>query len=137
MTDIAGLVRAVYAALAAGEDAVLRGLLAPGFAATFSEGLPAGLGGVRSGPDAAIKDGWWQIGRLFAIRAEPQQWFEADGGSRLVVIGVYRGRARATGRALEADFAHLWEAEDDRLTALRQITDSALWTAALEEERSQ
>lgn len=136
MTDIAGLVRAVYPALAAGDEAALRELLAPGFTATFCEGLPAGLGGVRRGPDAAIAEGWWQIGRLFAIRAEPQQWFEADNGSGLVVVGVYRGRARATGRALEADFAHLWEAEDDRLTALRQITDSALWAAALE-ERSQ
>jgi len=49
------------------------------------------------------------------------------------VLGDYRGRARRTGRELDAPFAHLWTSDGDRLCSLRQYTDTALWCAALQE----
>jgi ketosteroid isomerase-like protein len=120
------LVERLYAALAAGDEPALRALLADDFHQTISAGMPLGLGGVRVGPDAAIREGWWAIGAAFRVLAEPEQWL-AVGEDRLVVTGTYRGTARATRLPVEAAFAHIWTAAGGRLTRLEQITDTARW----------
>lgn len=124
---IVGLVRRLYAALAAGDEAALRELLAPGFEGRLAAGMPDDLGGVRSGPDAMIHDGWWAIGRRFAVLAEPERWIVGDGGDSLTVLGTYRGRAREDDRPVEAAFAHVFRRDGDRLVALEQVTDTARW----------
>jgi 2-(1,2-epoxy-1,2-dihydrophenyl)acetyl-CoA isomerase len=125
-TAVRPLVERLYAALAAGDEAALRELLADDFHQTLSAGMPLGLGGVRVGPDAAIRDGWWAIGAAFRVLAEPEQWLVA-GADRLVVTGTYRGTARATRLPVEARFAHVWTAAGGRLTCLEQITDTVRW----------
>jgi ketosteroid isomerase-like protein len=126
MLTVRDLVGALYGALAAGDgDAVLE-LLDPAFEATFTEGLPFGIGGTHSGALAARRDGWWAIGRAFDLRAEPDEWIECVDG-RLLVTGRYVGCARASGASVDAAFAHLWSARDSRLTRLWQLTDSAQW----------
>jgi ketosteroid isomerase-like protein len=127
MLTIEQLVRAVYTALAAGDRPALMSLLHPDFEATFTDGLPFGIGGAHHGAEATIRDGWWTIGRNFAIRAKPAEWIHCADG-RLLVLGRYIGHARKTGNLVDASFAHLWTATDGRLTAIRQITDSARWT---------
>src|SRR2546429_9077261 len=126
------LVRRVYRALAAGDADALSDLLDPEFEGHFADGLPLGIGGVHRGAAAAVRDGWWAIGRAFDVRAETEEWIPTADG-RLLVLGVYRGSARSTRQPVEASFAHLWTARDGRLTALRQLTDTARWIAALEE----
>jgi ketosteroid isomerase-like protein len=126
MLTIRELVSAVYPALAAGDRDALGELLDPAFEAAFTEGLPFGIGGTRRGAQAAQRDGWWAIGRAFDLRAEPAEWIDCTDG-RLLVIGRYTGRARASGAAVDAEFAHLWTAHGGRLTRLWQLTDSARW----------
>jgi ketosteroid isomerase-like protein len=124
------LVERLYAALGAGDAAGVERLLSADFVGRFAEGLPAG-GGEHAGPAAAREDGWWAIGRRFAARAEPEEWISCEGG-RLLVRGRYRGRARGPGGgALDAAFMHLWTIRDGKLVALEQLTDTALWVAAL------
>ena len=130
MLKIEELVRAVYRVLAGGDGDAVAELLHPDFEGTFTEGLPFGIGGVHHGAEATIRDGWWAIGRAFAIRAEPAEWIECADG-RLLVVGRYVGCARATGLPVDSAFAHLWTARDGRLTGIRQVTDSALWVQAL------
>jgi steroid delta-isomerase-like uncharacterized protein len=128
--DAQALVRRVYAALRTGDAPALREVLAADFEGVFADGLPHELGGTRRGPDAAITEGWWAIGRHFRVFAEPQRWIAGESG-RLLVTGRYRGTARAGGGEVDADFAHLWTARDGRLVALHQFTDTARWAAAL------
>ncbi|HEY2703578.1 MAG TPA: nuclear transport factor 2 family protein [Candidatus Dormibacteraeota bacterium] len=132
MTAIRDLVRGVYAALAEGDAAALGVLLDPGFEAEVSEGMPLGCGGRRTGAEAMIRDTWWAIGRTYRVRPEAREWIACEDG-RLVVLGRYLGRCRSTGQPLDAAFAHLWTAGDGRLTGLMQVTDTALWAAALEQ----
>jgi uncharacterized protein len=61
---------------------------------------------------------------------EVDELFAADG--RVVTTGRYRGTFRATGRELEAEFCHLWRAEDDRIVRFRQLTDTAAFLLATE-----
>ncbi|SEG82912.1 hypothetical protein SAMN04489712_115105 [Thermomonospora echinospora] len=49
----------------------------------------------------------------------------------IVVTGHYRGTARATGRAYEAEFVHLWRVTDGRISWLHQYTDTVRWHQAL------
>jgi 2-(1,2-epoxy-1,2-dihydrophenyl)acetyl-CoA isomerase len=125
------LVRGVYTALAAGDATALGELLDPGFEAEVAAGMPLGLGGRRRGPEAMIRDTWWPIGRAYSLRVEPAEWIPCEDG-RLLVLGHYRGRARASARSVDAAFVHLWTARDGRVVALRHLTDTALWADALE-----
>lgn len=126
--------RRLYAALAAGDAAAIEELLAADFDGELAEGMPFGLGGPKRGAVAMRDDGWWPLGRAFAARAEPAEWIPCADG-RLLVIGRYRGRARAGGGALDAAFAHLWSARGGRLTALRHFTDTARWVEAASDSR--
>jgi 2-(1,2-epoxy-1,2-dihydrophenyl)acetyl-CoA isomerase len=128
---IAALVRALYDALERGDGEAIEGLLDPAFEGQLADGLPLGLGGKRVGPVAMREQGWWAIGRAFAVRAEPHEWIECADG-RLLVLGRYAGHARSTGHPLDAAFAHVWSARDGRLTELMQLTDTALWARALD-----
>ncbi len=124
------LVRRLYDALAAGDEAGVRAVLSSDFEQSLQAGLPFGVGGRRSGPDAAIREGWWALGKHFAVRAEPERW-SADGGGRLTVEGRYRGAARSTRRPIDTPFSHQWTESEGRLSALEQRTDATAWTAAL------
>jgi 2-(1,2-epoxy-1,2-dihydrophenyl)acetyl-CoA isomerase len=130
VSEIEDLARRLYAALGAGDAAAIDELLAPDFDGHLADGMPLGLGGVKRGAGAMRDEGWWAIGRAFAARAEPDEWIRCADG-RLLVLGRYRGRARTSGGALDAAFAHLWTAAGGRLTALRHFTDTARWTDAL------
>jgi 2-(1,2-epoxy-1,2-dihydrophenyl)acetyl-CoA isomerase len=128
--ELEPLVRQLYAALAAGDRAALLALLAPEFHAHFAPGLPFGVGGDHDGAEAAITDGWWELGRRYRMRAEPEEWIPVGDG-RLIVRGTYRGSARATGTDVKAEFIHVWGGADGRLTSVRQLTDTVQWTQAL------
>jgi ketosteroid isomerase-like protein len=127
------LVAAMYPALAIGDAATIRELIDPGFVGEIAEGMPLGLGGLREGADEMLERGWWAIGRVFRVRAEPREWIPCADG-RLLVRGRYLGSARSTGAALDAEFTHVWSAREGRLTRICQLTDTALWHAALDYE---
>jgi 2-(1,2-epoxy-1,2-dihydrophenyl)acetyl-CoA isomerase len=131
VSSITDLVAALYPALAKGDRDTIERLVAPDFEATLTAGLPGGVGGVHRGRDDMIDNGWWALGRLFRVRAEPCQWMVCPDG-RLLVVGRYLGSGRASGAPLDAAFVHLWSAEDGRLTGLWQLTDSARFVEALE-----
>lgn len=120
------LVQAVYAALGAGDAAAIEAALAPDFVGHVADGMPVG-GGRHDGPAAMRGDGWWAIGREFAVLAQPDEFIACADG-RLLVTGRYRGTRRSDGHEVDAAFTHLWTARDGRLTELHQVTDTARWT---------
>jgi ketosteroid isomerase-like protein len=125
------LVRSVYAALAAGDRGRLGELLAEDFEAELPQGMPLGAGGRRRGADEMIDRTWWVLGRAFEVAVHASTWIPCAGG-RLLVLGRYRGRARAGGAQLDAALAHLWSARGGRITHLWHLSDTAAWNAALQ-----
>ncbi|MGV0795408.1 enoyl-CoA hydratase-related protein [Mycolicibacterium elephantis] len=122
----------LYAALAAGDREALNTLLHPDFVGHAAEGLPLGMGGEHNGPEAMQQNLWWRIGEHFRMRADARQ-FESLGDGSLMVSGRYVGKARRTGKPLDAEFIHVIDfAADGRISGLRQLTDTAAWHAALE-----
>ncbi len=61
---------------------------------------------------------------------DPEEFIQA--GSTVVVLGTWRGRVKATGRQVEARFAHIWQCREGRLASCRNYVDSAKLLAALE-----
>lgn len=121
----------LYRALAAGDGPAVAAVLSDDFVGQGAAGLPLGLGREYVGPRSMIDDFWWGIGRAFDLRAEPSE-MAALGADRVEVSGWYRGSARRTGRPLEAAFVHTVTFDDaGRISALRQLTDTAAWVAAI------
>jgi uncharacterized protein len=54
--------------------------------------------------------------------AAPEEYLDA--GDAVIVLGRYRGTCKATGRALDAQMAHVWRVEGGRATRFQQYTDT-------------
>jgi len=121
----------LYDALRAGDRDVLGRLLSPDFVGHATEGLPLSMGGEHVGPEAMQRDLWWRIGRNYVAEARPDEMRALVDGA-LLVRGRYRGRGRASGAELDAEFMHLLTFDHGgRINSLRQLTDSAAWLRAL------
>jgi ketosteroid isomerase-like protein len=124
------LCSALYDALGRGDIPGLEALLDPGFQARLTPGLPWGLGEKPiDGPEAMIVDGWGVVARELDVRDVPERSWVVD--DVVVVVGVYRGKARRTDRAMEAWFVHIWRIRTARFVELKQVTDTAAWWNAI------
>jgi ketosteroid isomerase-like protein len=133
MTDSApdvAVVARFYEALAVADAAALLTLLHPSFVGITSPGLPDGWGEVYDSAQKMLRDCWGRIFAKLVVRPEPREYLRAEDG-RIVVVGKYVGRARGTGRMLDAQFVHFLRLKDDRILELEQITDTARWRDAL------
>lgn len=130
-SDPLALVEALYSALRHGDVPALRSLLDPGFTGRLTPGLPWSLGRRPiEGAEAMLRDGWGVVAREFELGAFPEESFVVD--DVVVVRGTYRGRARTSGRPIDAWFVHIWRVRSSRFVELRQVTDSAVWWSSLE-----
>lgn len=128
--DPLSLTEDLYAALRQGDLPSLLSLLAPGFSARLTPGLPWGLGERRiQGADAMVRDGWGVVAREMDLVAVPEESYVVD--DVVVVQGEYRGHVRRTGRPIEAWFVHIWRVRGAKLVDLRQVTDTAAWRDAI------
>ncbi len=55
-----------------------------------------------------------------------------DAGDRVVAMGAYSGRAKATGKPFVARFTHCWTVDGGTIVRLQQCADTAQLSKALE-----
>jgi len=60
---------------------------------------------------------------------EPSEFFET--ADRVIAIGTYSVRAKATGKSFEARFAHVWTMRDGVVARLQQCADTVQLAKAL------
>jgi ketosteroid isomerase-like protein len=53
-----------------------------------------------------------------------------DGGDTVVVEGRYRGKMKATGTPVDAQFAHVWQFRGGKVVRFQQYTDTLQWARA-------
>jgi uncharacterized protein len=63
---------------------------------------------------------------------EPAEIFEA--GDRVIGLGLYSARAKATGRTFKARFAHVWTMRDGVIVRLQQCADTVQLAKALRQD---
>jgi ketosteroid isomerase-like protein len=71
--------------------------------------------------------------RLFADfedwHTEPNEFFQVE--NRVIPLGTYSARAKATGRTFQARFAHVWTIRDGVIVRLQHCADTAQIAKAL------
>ncbi|MGB3354791.1 MAG: nuclear transport factor 2 family protein [Mycobacterium sp.] len=126
MTTPTEVAQRFYRALAESDGQALFDLLTDDFEGVVSKGMPHGVGGEYHGRVAMISAVWGRIDSVYDVEVEPAEFLAT--GDRVVVLGAYRGSARAGDTAVDAAFAHIITVKNDRITALHQITDTVRWT---------
>ena len=117
-----------YAASARGDVAAMMADMAPDVAWTEMAGFPCA--GTWVGPEEVVRN-------VFAVLARDWDGYRftleqlIDGGEQVVGIGHYSGRCRATGKALHARVAHVWQLTQGRVVAFEQFTDTLLVARAM------
>jgi ketosteroid isomerase-like protein len=130
--DIA-YIREGYRLFAEGDPAFLE-RYEPDATLVFPESLPKG--GTYGSPLEALEF-WNNIGELFEdAHPEPEEFIRD--GDRLVVLGRFHGRARATGAQVAIRFAHVFGLTDaqgplsgHRYSSFELIADTAAVVSAL------
>lgn len=54
-----------------------------------------------------------------------------DAGDRVIALGYYSGTYKKTGRAVHAQFAHVWTLRDGKVVKFEQYTDTAQFAGAV------
>jgi uncharacterized protein len=117
------LVRAIYNAFAVGDvPGVLAGM-SPDIVwneaenSLYADRNPyVGPESIRTGIFARLDAEW----DGFAV--EPEEYLDA--GDKVVVLGRYRAGFKATGKAMDAQFAHVWSVRDGEAARMRQYIDT-------------
>jgi len=122
------LIRPTYEGPPAETQKALRAALAADVVWTEAAGFP--YAGIYVGPDAVFD-------RVFRRLAEEWIGYRADvhtylaDGDRVAAFGTYSGTYKATGKAMSASFAHLYEIREGRIVRMTQVVDSAIVNQAL------
>ena len=121
MTAAGDVVRALYTAFGAGDEAALRRVLHPDVHWDQCEGFPGGARrrGIEDVLEGVVR-GNKSLWKGFAAPVEEI----LELGPDVVALGHYEGTHSGTGRAMRALFAHVYRVEDGRIVRFRQIADT-------------
>ena len=129
MSDV-DIVRRSYDAFARHDLDGVMGDMHPEIEWNQAQGLPHG--GVYHGLEEVkrnifdpLDEEWWD-----GFTADPEEFLAA--GGQVVVVGRYRGIAKATRKHLDVPFVHIWTLDGTKAIRFRQYLDTAGWLAALE-----
>jgi uncharacterized protein len=114
----------MYAAFAKGDVPTVLGAMDPKIEWSEAEGVIYDVGKPFVGPDAVVQGVFARIPQDFDdFSVTPSNYI--DGGDTVVVEARYRGTAKATGKPLDAQVAHVFEFRDGKVIRFQQYTDTA------------
>ena len=122
------MVEQLYEAFGRGDVAAVLGKFDSAIEWTSAEG--SFYPGTFIGPDAVLQTVFARIGGEWdGFRVAPTEYLDA--GDSIVALGRYTGSYRATGKSMDAAFAHVWGVRDGRIVRFRQYVDSRKMAEAL------
>jgi ketosteroid isomerase-like protein len=102
--------------------------LAPDAEWTEAEGFPCA--GTYVGPDAIVAGVFRRLAtEWIGYRANVHTFLED--GDRVAASGVYPGTYKATGKSMEASFAHLYELRNGKFARMTRYVDTHMVRKAL------
>jgi hypothetical protein len=117
------LVQDAYAAFGRGDIPALLALLDPGVEWTAIVGSRIPTSGTRHGRDG-VKEFFQQLGASIDFeRFEPREFIAQ--GDKVVTLGHYTGRSKATGRSFDSDWVMVFTVRNGLLTRFMEFADSA------------
>jgi ketosteroid isomerase-like protein len=116
-------IRAIYDAFAAGDIPGVVGRMSPDMVWNEAENFPYADGNPYRGAEAILSGVFGRLGAEWdGFAALPEEFLDA--GDTVVVLGRYRGTCKATGRAMDAQLAHVWRVADGKAARFQQYTDT-------------
>jgi ketosteroid isomerase-like protein len=124
------VVQGLYDGFAAGDVGAVLGAMRPDVVWNEAENFPYADGNPYVGPQA-IAEGVFArcIGEWdgFTVRVDEI----LDAGDTVVALGRYTGTCKATGKAMNAQLAHVWRVADGKIVRFQQYTDTLQVTEAM------
>ncbi len=122
-------IKGLYDAFGRGDVPAVLGAFDPQIQWREAEGFIYAEGNPYTGPQAVAEGVFGRIvGDVEGFAVHPERFI--DGGDTVVVEGRYRGTWKATGAAIDAQFAHVWQLRDGTVVRFRQYTDTLQWNRA-------
>ena len=122
------IIRATYEGASEDNGRNLLAVLAPDAEWTEADGFP--YAGTYIGPQAIFDGVFKRLGSEWTgYRAEVHTYLED--GAQVAAFGVYSGTYSATGKEMQAPFAHLYHLKDGKIVRMHQYVDTILVASAL------
>ena len=117
------LIQGLYAAFKAGDVPDVLARMSPDIVWNEAENFPYADGNPYCGPEAILTGVFARLGTEWdGFAAVPAEILDA--GDSVVSLGRYQGTYKATGRTLDAQFAHVFRVADRRVVSFQQYTDT-------------
>ena len=117
------VIRNLYAAFAKGDVPGVLGAMAADMEWREADHFLYADGNPYVGPNAILNGVFMRLVTEWnGFAATPQQFHDA--GDTVIVTGRYTGVYKATGKALDAQFAHVWTLQQGKATHFQQYTDT-------------
>jgi ketosteroid isomerase-like protein len=115
------VIRGTYEGSSEDNGRNLLAALAPDAAWTEAEGFP--YAGTYVGADAIVAGVFRRLAtEWIGYRADVHTYLED--GDKVAAFGVYSGTYKATGKSMQASFAHLYELRNGKIARMTQYVDS-------------
>ena len=123
MSSNADVIRGVYAAFQQGDIPSVLAAMAPDIVWSEAENFPYADKNPYIGPDAILHGVFARLGSewdRFSVKEEDL----IDAGDTIVTLGRYGGAPKATGKKINAQFAHVWRFKNGKIVSFQQYTDT-------------
>ena len=125
MADSVAVIRSVYEAFSKGDVAAVLAAFDPNVEWNEAEHFPYWTGQAFRGPQAVVDGVFARIPKDFdGFRVDVRRIVGA--GDTVLVEARYRGTAKATGKPLDAQVAHVWDLRNGKAVKFQQYTDTWL-----------
>ena len=115
--------RSLYGAFARGDVPAVLGGMASGIEWREAENFIYADRNPYIGPDAVLQGVFMRVGMEWdGFAATPERLLDA--GDTVVTLGRYTGKCKATGKSINAQFAHVWSLENGKVVRFQQYTDT-------------
>jgi len=124
------VIKGLYAAFGRGDVAAVLGAFDANIQWKEAEGVRYADGNPYRDPMAVAEGVFMRImADVDNFTVTPEQFLE--GGDGVLAEGRYRGKVKATGKPIYAQFAHVWRLRDGKIVGFQQYTDTRQWSEAL------
>lgn len=123
MSTNADLVRSIYESFGRGDAEAVLERFSPEIVWKEGEHFPYSDRNPYVGPQAVAEGVFMRLMTEWdGFAVQPERFHDA--GDTVLVEGRYAGTYKATGRALDAQFAHVWDIRDGKVVRFQQYTDT-------------
>jgi uncharacterized protein len=124
------LVQSLYEAFARGDIPAILGAMDPDIVWDIPQAPDYPLGGIHRGPQG-IANEFFSIIPSYYLEFAAIAQHVVDDGDRVIVLGEYRGKGKASGKAFQVPVVHVYGFRDGKWIRFQEYTDTGTIAVAL------